>query len=320
MMPKIGPFKSRNNKTKKMKIQNNIRKPYNTISTPHNTSKKPFKKLRCSTLINKHKKYTCYDNNTILKIKDLWNKRHPNDTIKSTSQKYIWKSLKHKMNSLCDNEVCWLKKTFKDNNVIEDITSNTFTPIAPETWKRNKNTWLSNYDISSVMKQYEKKYRDFCFIGPTPMDFDTIKHENVCVWDDLCKFNIKEMIDKQKNKIGIIFNTDYDSGPGQHWTSMFICLNNKLIYYFNSSGDAATGEVTRLVERIKEQGKSLNIDFRFDQNYPKKHQYGGSECGMYSIYFIINMLTGKLNPETLKTTRIPDSKMIKYRDVFFNII
>lgn len=289
----------------------------NKRNTSTNTT---FKMVRCNSLKNHSKNKTCYDDNTILKIKDLWNKRHPDDTITSSGKKSIWKSLKHKMSSLCDNEICWLKKTFNDNDVIEDIKSNTFSPIAPETWKKNKNTWLSNFDISSVMKQYEMKYPNFCFIGPTPMDFDKIEHENVCVWDDLCKFNIKDMIDKKKDKIGIIFNTDVSSGAGKHWTSMFICVKNKLIYYFNSSGSKATKEVMSLVNRIMEQGKSLGIEFKFDQNYPKQHQYSGSECGMYSIYFIVNMLNGKLNPETLKKTRITDSKMIKYRDIFFNII
>lgn len=313
MMPQMRPFKN-GNKTMKMNKSNNI------DNNKRNTIKNKFKKLSCSTLIDHRKKYTCYDNPTILKIKDLWNKRHPDDTIKSTNTKTVWKTLKHKMSSLCDNEICWLKKTFKDNNMADDISSHAFSPIAPESWKRNKTTWLSNFDISSVMKQYEKKYNDFCFIGPTPMDFDKIEHENVCVWDDLCKFNLKNMIDKKKTKIGIIFNTDYNSGPGKHWTSMFICITNRLIYYFNSSGARATDEVMKLVERIKKQGKSLGICFKFDQNYPKQHQYSQSECGMYSIYFIVNMLTGKLKPETLKTTRIPDSKMIKYRDIFFNII
>lgn len=279
-----------------------------------------FKSLNCSTLKNHGKTHTCYDNDTILKIKDVWNKRHPDDTINSNNQKSIWKSIKHKMSGLCDNEICWLKKTFNDTNLINDITFRAFSPIAPETWKKNKNTWLSNYDISNVMKQYETKYSNFYFIGPTPMDFDKIKHENVCVWDDLCKFDIQDMISKKKDKIGIIFNTDVDSGPGQHWTSMFICLNNRLIYYFNSSGSKATEEVMNLVDRIITQGKSLGIEFKFDQNYPKQHQYGDSECGMYSIYFIVNMLTGKLNPETLKKKRISDSKMVKYRDIFFNII
>lgn len=315
MMPNMRPFKSKIRK-KTIKL-----KRHNSSHTSRNTSiKKPFKTLSCSTVIDHRKKYTCYDNDTILKIKDLWNKRHPGDIIEAITPKSVWKSLKNKMSSLCENELCWLKKTFNDNNIVEDISSHTFSPIAPESWKINKNEWLSNFDISSVMKQYEEKYSNFYFIGPTPMDFDKIEHENVCVWDDLCKFDLSEMIKKQKTKIGIIFNTDYNNGPGKHWTSMFICLTSKLIYYFNSSGAKATDEVMKLVRRIKKQGKSLGIDFKFDQNYPKQHQYSDSECGMYSIYFIVNMLTGKLNPYTLKTIRIPDSKMMKYREVFFNII
>jgi len=303
MIPKMRKKKSRRKKTKN-----------------HNITQKPFKMLRCSTLKNHSNKNTCYDNDTILKIRDLWNKRHPDDTIKSSAKTSIWKNLKNKMSNLCDNEMCWLKKTFKDNNVVEDITSRDFSPIAPETWKTNKNTWLSNFDISNVMKQYERKYKNFCFIGPTPMDFDKIEHDNVCVWDDLCKFNLKDLLDKKKEKIGIIFNTDVNTGSGKHWTSMFICVKSRLIYYFNSSGSKATNEVMKLVRRIMDQGKSLGIDFKFDQNHPKQHQYSGSECGMYSIYFIVNMLAGNLNSASLKKTRIPDSKMMEYRNIFFNII
>ena len=300
-----------------LRIKNKTNQPTSSISVKR---KRSFKTLSCSTLKNHSKQYTCYDNKTIMRIRDLWNKRHPDDPIKTKNTKSIWKILRDKMNGLCDNEICWLKKIINNKTIIDDMLSRTFSPIAPETWKRNKNTWLSNFDISNVMKQYEKKYSNFRFIGPTPMDFDKIEHENVCVWDDLCKFDLKKMIDKKIDKIGIIFNTDVNTGPGKHWTSMFICIKNRMIYYFNSSGSSATQEIMKLVQRIKKQGESLGIHFKFDQNHPKQHQYSDSECGMYSIYFIVNMLTGELNPETLKKTRIPDSKMVMYRDIFFNII
>ena len=42
----------------------------------------------------------------------------------------------------------------------------------PLKWKENKNEWLNTLDIEAVMKQYEKKYNNFIFIGPVPIDFD----------------------------------------------------------------------------------------------------------------------------------------------------
>ena len=32
---------------------------------------------------------------------------------------------------------------------------------------------------------------------------------------------------KNKTKIGIIFNTDYSSGPGEHWVSFYVDLKGR---------------------------------------------------------------------------------------------
>ena len=41
------------------------------------------------------------------------------------------------------------------------LINNFFAPFAPNEWKKNPNEWLSSIDISKVMKQYEKKYKNF---------------------------------------------------------------------------------------------------------------------------------------------------------------
>jgi hypothetical protein len=42
----------------------------------------------------------------------------------------------------------------------------------PDEWDKNPTEWLSNYDINSIMKQYDQFYPEFTFIGSTTMDFD----------------------------------------------------------------------------------------------------------------------------------------------------
>ena len=44
----------------------------------------------------------------------------------------------------------------------------------------------------------------------------------------------------------------------------------------------------KFVVNISEQGRNLRpkILFEFDQNHPVEHQYGDTECGIYSIFFI----------------------------------
>ena len=60
-------------------------------------SKKEFRKDNCNSA-NKFGSnklpYTCYDKTTLIQIKDLWNKRHPDEKINSTNPWIIWKSLK----------------------------------------------------------------------------------------------------------------------------------------------------------------------------------------------------------------------------------
>ena len=170
------------------------------------------------------------------------------------------------------------------------------------------------------MKQYEKAYKCFDFIGPTPIDFDKKKLYGECVWEELCNFDLKQQIKEGKTKIGIIFNTDPHDKPGKHWISMFINIKKGKIFFFDSVGDTAPDEIKEFVERIKNQGKQLNpkINFVYDENHPVEHQYGNTECGIYSIFFIVHMLEDKLTSHYLKTHILKDKYMEKFRKIYFN--
>ena len=115
----------------------------------------------------------------------------------------------------------------------------------------------------------------------------------------------------------MVFNTDPHNKSGSHWISLFISIPKKLIYFFDSAGDACPPQIMKLVRRIIPQGQALNISFSFDQNHPMEHQYGNTECGMYVLYFLINMVLGRLDTLDLKTQRIPDNVLIYLRNLYF---
>ena len=50
------------------------------------------------------------------------------------------------------------------------------------------------------MKQYEKVYPCFEFMGPSPIDFDKRKMYGECVWEELCHFNLEDQIKKKKKR------------------------------------------------------------------------------------------------------------------------
>lgn len=278
----------------------------------------PIKKLNCSPT-QKQSDFTCYDDNEIVKIRDMWNDRNPENKIDETNKKKIWIALMKRMKNVCDNEMCWLKQKFIDSNISTKLMKNNFAPQSPKSWKKNPNEWLSNFDLKAVMKQYEKKYKDFSFIGPSPIDFDTTEN-NRCVWDDLCTFNLKSYVDRGKTKIGIIFNTDPHDRDGSHWISLFINVPEKYVYFFNSTGEEIPPEIDALVKRILEQSKKMGKgkELKFKQNAPKQHQRGGTECGMYSLYFIINILKGTVEPSFFNTKTITDKDVELFRKILFN--
>ena len=278
--------------------------------------KEQKRKNICSPLVSKEKVVdgTCIPEKDIKQIKDTWN-AHSSQKISAVSPTDIWKEMYAK--SSCQDDLCVLSKP--EVSKIKKTMIDYYAPKQPDTWKKNPTEWLTNIEILEKMKQYEKAYKCFKFIGPTPIDFDTVV-DGKCVENSLCHFDLKKHIDNGIKKIGIIFNTDPHDKGGEHWISLFINIKNKFIFFFDSAGNKIPNEIKLLVNKITEQGKKLNppINFAYDDTYPHVHQQSNTECGMYSLYFIINMLEDKLTREFLKTKVIPDEMMINYRKLYFN--
>ncbi len=281
-------------------------------------SKKTFVKLNCSPE-NKEKEYTCYTDNDLVKLRDMWNARHPDKPITTTNSKIIWEKLKEYYSTICNKESCWVRQMTKNTKMEKELLD-AFAPESPEEWKKNPNEWLSSIDIIKVMNQYEKKYKCFDFLGPSPIDYDTHKLKGECVWEELCHFNLEDHIKKGHFKIGIIFNLDPHYKGGSHWVSMFINVKQKTIFYFDSAGEEIPRQIKKFADTVTEQGKQLSrpILFKFDQNYPVEHQYGNTECGVYSIFFITHMLEDKITGHYLKTHILKDKYMEKFRKIYFN--
>ena len=290
----------------------------NKSSTKKNRSKNAFTRLNCSPNPNK-KDYSCLNDETLHKLRNLWNVRHPSSAIASNNPKEIWHALNKKLSSVCSRESCWFKQKFSSGHLTEDLKMS-FAPVAPIEWKKNKNAWLSSDDIMNVMSQYEKAYHCFEFLGPTPIDFDKRQMHGQCVWDELCSFDLAEQISNKKTKIGIVFNTDPHNKDGSHWISMFINIRKGTIFFFDSVGDKAPRQIMTFVKRVVEQGRKLTtpISFVFDQNNPVEHQYGDTECGIYSLFFIAHLLEDKFTGHYLKTHVLKDKYMERFRKIYFN--
>jgi hypothetical protein len=271
------------------------------------TGKHKFKKLNCHPK-HKTKKFTCYDDNTLIMFKNLWNKKHQDNPIQSLQVMDIWTELQKKIPT-CTDELCWADKEFQVDK------KNHFTPNAPKDWETN--LWLSNFDIENVLKQYKEAYPNFEYLGPSPIDFDT-KLGDTCVEEGICKLNISEKLKNGINKIGVSINLDTHEKGGSHWVTLFIDLEKKFIFYFDSCGEKIPKQIKDLMDRVEKQCTEAGLKLTQHDSEKMKHQHGTTECGMYSLYCIVHLLEGKHTIDYFKKRRIPDKDVARYRKIYFN--
>lgn len=244
--------------------------------------------------------------------------RHPDAKINTNNPTEIWNNLQNFMKNTCNRESCWLRQNFMKNNLSKELTEYTFAPTPPKVWRKKPNEWLTSIEILQVMKQWERKHKNFEFIGPSPIDYDKHISHGECVWEELCRFNLENYIKRGITKIGIVFNTDPHDKEGSHWVAAFINIKRREVYYFDSYGERISKFINRFVKnKVIKQGKKLNMDFKFFKN-TKRHQYKTSECGMYCLYFIIKMIEDKITFEKLMSEKIKDDSMLKLRKEYFN--
>lgn len=290
-----------------------------------------FSKMNCNPAVKGKASIrdSCLTPDVLIQLKQYYNSSHPRQPIKYNTPAKIWASLRRKLNK-CDKEDCWLD-LIRDVTVRKSMDKEIFAPDQPSSWKKNPNTWLTNYDIYDVLQQYENKYPHFCVIRPSAIDFDDKiggTQSNMCVTEDLCKFDLIQHINDGKTKFGIVFNLDKHDQPGSHWVSLFIDLDDEYVFYMDSVGDTVPREIKVFVDRVIKQGLQSNKHMNFYENSPMQHQTGDTECGVYSLYFIITMLTGQTDKLTFDTAedkisffkneRIPDKYISKFRKIYFN--
>jgi hypothetical protein len=280
-------------------------------------TKKKISRKYCSPTTKKESNLTCFSKSSLQKIARAWNKKNPDKIkIEGKSINSLWKQIKTKLRKQCDNEWCWTQQEFVKDLRDKQI-STTFKPKKPKNWNKNKTEWLSTIDIENVIKQYEKKYQNFKFIGAVPIDFDEKYGLGQCIVNELCKINLQKLILAKIFHIGIVFNLDKHDEDGSHWVSMFIDLKKNGIYYFDSYGEPEPKEVKKLAERLIEQAKKLGKNNMVYKVNDVRHQYRNSECGIYCINFIVEMLKGAEFNEFTKN-KIDDTNMNKKRDFYFS--
>lgn len=251
-----------------------------------------------------------HDNSTCLSMKDLkliaedfnnYNKtnNNPQNIIKIHKTKSkLYTSIREALKKYClDKEHCWIDLEFISHQH-KSILDKKFRPKKPKSWYKNNRTWLNTFDILHVMKQYEYLYRNFTFLGVFPIDFqDYFPGSNTCIGNNMCGFHIQNILPRKK-RFAMVLNLDRHNQSGSHWVAVYCNLNSRQnnfgIYYYDSVANHPGREVRIFMDKIKEQVSELyphNVASRFEVKFNQiQKQYKNTECGMFSMIFITQML------------------------------
>jgi hypothetical protein len=250
-----------------------------------------------------------FDAKSIQSLRKTYNQEHPREQPiqGGDDPEKIWSEIRRRLHEKC--------KTGSSECILTALLTK---PKAPSEWKVNPEEWLSTDDIETLEKQYEKLFGNYKFIGTFPMDFDLKSETGKCLISALCSMDIRKLAGEGKTQIGIVFNTDVSSGPGEHWVAVFCDLRSELEYprmtYFDSYGQSPEKEIKTLMKRWKQAWDASGVHSKpMVLSYNKtRHQYKESECGMYCLYFHYCCLTGISMDE-----RIPDDVVNGLRKLLF---
>jgi hypothetical protein len=288
-----------------------------TISTDKVKAKKPeeqkcapgvkFEAGSCITLpvlIAMAEAYNKVNNNKI-KLSCRKETLHPN-----RYKKYLLKRIGDRYKNTCTTQLCWTQQDFvkKMNEEMKlQLEKFTLRPSGPE----GKFEWLNTININEVMEQYQQVHPEFLFLGAVPMDFNEIKQ------DGIYNLDLNETKKDKITKFGIVFNLDEHWQSGSHWVAAYADMEKGQVYYFDSYGTHPEKRVTNLMNKFAKHYDSTNPGKKCKVDYNKtRYQYKNSECGVYSINFILDMLNGKSFQDILNNP-IPDEEINKLRENIF---
>jgi len=208
------------------------------------------------------------------------------------------------------NDLCLIQGL--PDPVKDSIVDDALRPPGPE----GKFDWLATNHINRVMSQYEKLHQDFLFLGAVPMDFDSLPQLGI---RDL---PLQRLYNEGTRRIGIIFNTDDHYQPGQHWVAGYTDLGKGQVYFFDSVADMPDERAVALLARfakasMKARGRTARLEEMDIDVNNVRHQFANTECGVYSMNFIIRLLNGTSFREIVNNPTL-DSNMNECRSVYFN--
>lgn len=259
--------------------------------------------------LDKDRKPVCSPTSVVTKMAEFL-KEKENVHIDHKNPVKVVNTLKERMN--CDSESCILKSpdfiAFAKLTQVDNILEEFFKPAGPATTF----SWLSNFNVDTVLDQLEQKFDGFLHIPYQMRDFEKVGSE-------LAKIDLAKKFKEGIKTFGVVLNVDYSSGNGIHWYCIFgEKINGKIVLeYFNSSGQEPLPETQAWLQKTKHYlNKELGIPVEVKYSTGVQFQNDQHSCGVYCLMYIWLRLEGISN-NWFKAENFNDKFMHKARAVLF---
>ncbi len=256
-------------------------------------------------------RWTCFTHEELVAIAEAYNDIGIGEPISvSGDDRKIHSDIKERFEKACGSgslkEPCWIDNKelldalrAKDPEMYKLVTKFALKPRAT----KGATEWLSTTEIDAVLNQYMHFFPLFAYLGCVPSDHFDLHPEDL----DTIQSKMERAVTG-----GLVFNLDTTGGQGYHWIAVFIdrrCPIHSTIEYFDPTGNVPTGGIKRFLKDDLFENYNLIVN-------KTVHQRGDTECGLYSIYYILQRLKG-VTPREINSSPIADDSMIEFRSWAF---
>jgi hypothetical protein len=227
----------------------------------------------------------------------------------------------------CSTEECILTSPGFVKDDINEIIEESLYRIKP-TGPANSTKLLNNTNIDNVLKKLTKRHDGFYHMDFQMIDFageknssgEWIVNKNQKITPTALGIidMTKDVLNKKFKTFGVVMNTDYRTGGGIHWFSLFCDFRSNpiTIEYFNSSGNRPPRQIQDWLIKTENNLNSAGNKAKVVILSGFVHQQSETECGLYSLYYIWNRLNG-VPAMNFQDKKVTDANMTKWRKQVF---
>jgi hypothetical protein len=180
-------------------------------------------------------------------------------------------------------------------NTMKNMLKKHFRPFGPAFTKE----LVSDMHIDENLAQWSTIWPDFHNFKFQMIDF---KAQNNGKGTDIVTTTLNNIYSSGKRTFGFVINTDLYSGGGKHWMAVFGDMRSNdewSVEFFNSSSRPPHLNIQEWMEDKKKEMRSISSSkgispkIKLIRVVIRQLQFGMSECGIYSLYYIMARLYGE---------------------------